>query len=272
MKLEFSPFQQASGNSLKLSVNLKSAQRSQTAAQLNDRTTLNSEQSQEKQITPTLTASNILQAVDTAVRAVSSIAELRAQQRDVAVKGYNLPEFTKQHTDLVSEFNNLQNEIDRVQSSATYNGQNLLTGSTTFELIDSNKSVNEVISLGSVSSATSSSAILGGLSAASGVANRSNSYTVINASDQNQTTLSAIKANRNSANSKAEELPERAASADINITKVKEVNLGVSEATELAQQIARKLRASLRAPQVAETLIAASAENLDPEKVKSLLE
>lgn len=76
---------------------------------------------------------NIGRAISTAQSALSAVSELRDKQYDLAESAADSPN-PEQRTAYQTEFDNIQTEISRVQSAASFNGVNVLQDKNTYDL------------------------------------------------------------------------------------------------------------------------------------------
>lgn len=207
-----------------------------------------------------LSVSNLRNYVGTAKNAVDSIADLRTKQLELAKEAASSPQGARTEV-LNEEAQTLQTEIERVRNSATFNNVNVLSESRTLTAkVGTGDNAKEV----AVSVATS--AVIA-----------SDPQVSLSSQDEADSAVSQLNGSLFAASNLGSSLISAEKKAD-DITDVKETGSPEDEpvrsedkAREISEQIAMKLGSPLNSLEEVKNLIDASAGNLDPERVGSLL-
>lgn len=208
-----------------------------------------------------LLASNSKSFVDIAAAAVSSIASLREQQRDLAYEAKNIADPERQ-TVLNTEVSTLQTEIERVYNAATFNGQNVLQGQTSRVTSDT-LDLNEVVGTANLSTLATNPQL-----SLSGQTNAATAYDTLKGYvAAAYTAVAGIGAAAN----KADSTLSKAVSAD---QAAREQSPSQISEFEVAQKVTDSVTEKLTAaasPDEAEKALVDSLSNLNPERVAALL-
>jgi flagellin len=96
-------------------------------------------------------ANDAISLAQTAEGALGKISDLLQRMRELAVQSANATNNTADRGALQNEFAQLQSEIDRTAQTTRFNGNSILTQSTSFEFqIGSNATTNDMISVSAI--------------------------------------------------------------------------------------------------------------------------
>ena len=263
MKVQFGSSSPFHASTPQLSVSSEDTEEKQIRAELDATDAPAAAPPDEPAAITTLTAGNIAQAVGTANDAIESITALREEQRELAALAYANPEVTATHSTYDELIGQISDEIQRISTSATYNGSSVLSGGT-YELTDDSRAVNEVITTPSASSLTEAVTY----NARSG-AEALSTYDSLSSA---VTSLRIFSADIGAAQSKAERLPEVSDKPIIETDPEPPPPLTESEARKLAQKVAEQVGSAYGDGDATSELIEAAAGSLSAERVRGLLE
>lgn len=211
-----------------------------------------------------LLISNIKSALSTANDAIDKISELKIRQLELAREGESLPSYTARHDQLEEENENLRNEITTIESTAKYNGNNVISQNATYNVTRQEGEIRNAIATGRISLTDDA----GNVSLASSSASSS----AISSYEGDIFGLHSSKAGYSSAEKKASNVipaPKE------EISEVKEDNpdalASVEEAQALAREVAEKLGAARGDEESVSRYIDAATSGLELDKVKDLL-
>ena len=157
--------------------------------------------------------------------AASAITSLRAEQQSLAEKGATLAESEELAT-LQSRFGEIEEEISRISSEATYKGQNVLQGAVFGENDASDGSKTKVVAVASLAPLTADP----GLSLAT--------PELADAADESLTTLVGLASTAAESSARAQEVASSSAASSSEASSEEASRLSVEDAQKRARSIA----------------------------------
>ena len=215
---------------------------------------------------------NIGRAISTAQSALSAVGELRDKQYALANNSADSPD-PERRAAYQAEFEDIQDEITRVQSSATFNGVNVLEESNTYDLkvVDQGGSGLQIEDNRSIVTGVSQSVFSNyGLSLASS----SDAALAAEALDDiSRVTRSAVNGVSSAYSKAADAVKTKSPNAPSQLEAGSQVR-DVAEAEALVQKVAsniRDLAGRDDSGAIVKELIESVTANIEPERVRELL-
>jgi flagellin-like hook-associated protein FlgL len=215
---------------------------------------------------------NIGRAISTAQSALSAVSDLRDKQYELAENAADSPN-PEQRTAYQTEFDNIQTEISRVQSAATFNGVNVVQEKNTYDLkvVDQGGSSLQVEDTTAIVTGVSQS-LFGNYSLS--LSSSSGAATAEDTLDEISRITRAAVGGLDSAYGKANSSVRR---VGVDSESTIEAGLQVRDAAE-GEALANKVASSIAAVagndpegEATKQLIEAVTSNLEPDRVKDLL-
>ena len=224
-----------------------------------------------KDFTPTaeragkfITLSHLKNAADIAVDAIEKISTLRQKQYDLATDASDSAQGA--HTaKLQTEYTNIDTEISRIVSTASYNGTPLLTQSNTFSADVSSISLTDTVTLPKLSESFTAGYAAG---TAVTLSTQTGATSAVDALFSSINSIEEIKTGAVAAQSKANSLLENAVADAKNDTSA---NTDEKTATELSHDIALQLSSPSLDDLAKKQIIDATIGALDSKRADSLL-
>jgi len=191
--------------------------------------------------------------------AANQIEELREQQYELA-KEASTSGSARRHSELNTEVQNLQTEIERVASEATYNGQNTLNGGS-FSFAE-----DEVFSIADISQISDNPEI--DLSTQADAASAVNDLKEV--LQISRLSSSGAESSVAKADASLEEVlySDKSSTDEVSTTGSDPSEIKVSEAEELAKKVAEDISKQFAATENPEEAL---VQNIDPERASLLL-
>jgi flagellin-like hook-associated protein FlgL len=212
----------------------------------------------------TLTISNLKNYVDTAKNAVESIGSLRATQLKLAKEASSSPQDSRSE-DLNDEVQVLQDEIERVASSSTYNGIQVLGSARTLTAeIDQGSitSRGQAVSLGDASALSSDLSL--------DLSSQDSADSAIDSLEGAIFSTNSFSSSLDSAKNKIDSIGSEAPPRGNTDSQLKVDS--PREARDLSKDIAYQVGSPFQTEEEKQLIIEASTKNLDEDKVLKLLE
>ncbi len=182
--------------------------------------------------------------------AANAITSLRAEQQSLAEKGATLAESEELAT-LQSRFGEIEEEISRISSEATYKGQNVLQGAVFGENDASDGSKTKVFAVASLAPLTADP----GLSLAT--------PELADAADESLTTLVGLASSAAESSSRAQEVASSSAASSSEASSEEASRLSVEDAQKRARSIADQVTQAASASFSAEDSTLSLIDSLD---------
>lgn len=204
---------------------------------------------------------SIENAISKAESAAGEIEALASRRLELANLAEDQPAVSDYARDLQDEADAIESEIERIRSSATYNGTNVLSGAT-YQYTDTESDTARTVSTAAFSSGVTGVSL--DLQSESGVED---------AIENSEASLSAIRSIGSSySGAKSESIQiavdEAVKTEDTNSESAEDA---LQKAQDIAASIASQLSSADPSSSQAAELIEAAASGLDPDRVRDLL-